>query len=491
MEDLSKVNSLRSLEQAIYYFRMSSQKQADSEITIAHYVARGEKAGFKPHQILYDVGSGGSIQRENYQVILRKISKGEVNSIYLPNDLSRLLRDIAEFKKLQKLLIETGVQLFDLNGSEYKFEEPEQILISDVQMSFYEFERNRNRHKAIQGHKYLREHGKAMQAVFPYVKQNGVLYPNKSEYKNTGKSVWEIGKEVIDVYIDCGSSNHTINRMAAKYGGDINGIKRWEDYSRTAAGLTRWLKSQFIRGNLHYKRADYIAYGTHNPLVDDQTLKTLNTLLAISGQGRKVEREMQNIWKGIAFCQCGAPMRVHLIVRKRTNWEKKYRYLVCSEAYTSNSKKLRKRRLGLEVVKCNQATTYGLTVENMEDLTINALIEKADDIANSVFKEPKIVMSKEVEQLQAQIKKYKVLAQDDEDLIPVLNKKQLQLNQLLEGHKSNDEMELEYLRKSLASFGKDKEFWEQASKKEKLLLFNEFINTIICKEGKPEFIFKV
>lgn len=55
------------LDKAVYYFRVSSPRQAERETTIAHYVSRGEKAGFKPHQILYDVGSGGSNKRENYQ----------------------------------------------------------------------------------------------------------------------------------------------------------------------------------------------------------------------------------------------------------------------------------------------------------------------------------------------------------------------------------------------------------------------------------------
>lgn len=418
----------KNSDKAVYYFRVSSPKQAERESTIAHYVARGRKAGFKPDQILYDVGSGGSNKRENYQVILNRISRGEITKVYLPSDLSRLLRDVAEFKKLQKVFTEAKVQLLDLNGNEYKFEEPEQILISDVQMSFYEFERNRNRYKAIQGHKYLRDNGKAMISVFPYIKQNGVLYPNTSEYKNTGKSVWLIGQELIDTYIDCGSSNHTINRMTAKYGGDINGVKKWEDYSRTAAGLTRWLRSQYIRGNLHYKTVDNIAYGTHKALVTGDKLRDLDKVLSISNKGRDIKKEVQNLWKDIAFCECGAPMRVHAIMTKRHNWSKTYKYVVCSEAFTSNSKRLRNRRLGLEAAKCDRHYTYGLTVEKMEDLTINALMQKAEDIANAVFKEPELIVSKEVQQLQDQIEKYKLLAADDEDLIPVLNKKQLQLN---------------------------------------------------------------
>jgi DNA invertase Pin-like site-specific DNA recombinase len=480
-----------NLEKAVYYFRVSSPKQAERETTIAHYVSRGEKAGFKSDQILYDVGSGGSNKRESYQVILSKISKGEISKVYLPSDLSRLLRDVAEFKRLQKVFTEAKVQLLDLTGNEYKFEEPEQILISDVQMSFYEFERNRNKHKAIMGHKYLRDNGKAMVAVFPYIKQNGVLYPNTSEYKNTGKSVWLIAQELIDTYIDCGSSNHTINRMTAKYGGELNGVKKWEDYSRTAAGLTRWLRSEYIRGNLHYKTADAIAYGTHKALVTDEKLRDLDKVLSINNKGRDIKKEIQNLWQGIAFCECGAHMRVHAIMTKRPNWSQTYKYVVCSDAFTSNSKRLRNRRLGLETAKCNRSKTYGLTVEKMEDLTINALMQKAEDIPNSVFKEPEQIVSKEVQQLQEQIEKYKLLAEDDEDLIPVLNKKQLQLNKLIEDSKTSDEVELDYLRKSLSSFGRHKDFWDNADKKQKMFIFREFISNIICIEGTPHFTFKV
>lgn len=96
----------------------------------------------------------------------------------------------------------------------------------------------------------------------------------------------------------------------------------------------------------------------------------------------------------------------------------------------------------------------------------------------------------EVEQLQSQIKKYKALALEDEDLISILNKK-IQLNQLLNNSNSNSQLELEYLRKSLVTLGKNKYFWEQATKKELIILFKEFFSSIICKEGNIAFNFKI
>lgn len=484
---------MKDLSKAIYYFRMSSQRQADTDSTVAHYISRGVKAGFKEGvNIYYDVGSGGNKQRENYQLILSMVSRGQVEEIYLPNDLSRLLRDVEEFKKLQRLFTEADAKLFDLNGGRYKFEEPEEILISDIQMTFYEFERNRNKFKSIKGHQYLRENGKAIRAVFPYIKVNGVLTPNTSEYKNTGKSVWEIGKEVVATYLSCGAFHQTVVTMTEKYGEEVTGYKRWEDYCRHSSGMNKWLRSHYIRGNIHYKTADYIAYATHEPLVDDVTANKIDKLLEIGGRGRGKYPKIYNIWKGVACCQCGARMRVHLIQKySKKHGKKNYRYLVCSEAYTSNENKLRKRRAGLEKSKCTYSATYGLTIEKMEELTVEAIIHKAEKIANKQFSEPTIIIPEEVKVLQTQIKKYKLLAQEDADLIPVLNKKQLQLNQLLEGSKSNDELELDYLRKSLASFGKSKEFWNRATREEKLMLFNEYIQVAICKEGVPEFHFKV
>lgn len=483
---------MKDLSKAVFYARCSTQAQADRDSTVKHYKSRATKFGFKPEQIYFDVGSGGSSQREDYQLILEMVSKGLVDAIYLPNDLSRLVRDVQEFKRLQKLFTEAQCKLFDLNGNEYKFTEPEEILVSDVQMAFYEFQRNLNKHKSIKGHQYLRENGKAIRAVFPYVKVDGTLLPNTSEYKNTGKSVWEIGKEVIQTYLDTGAIHQTVVTMVNKYGEEVHGYKRWEDFCRSTGGLNRWLNGQFIRGNLHYKTAAYIAYGTHEALVDEETAAYIDKLLELGGKGRYVQKEMQNIWRGVAKCHCGARMRVHLIQKhSKKHGRKDYRYMVCSEAYSNNESKVRKRRAGVEVAKCKDSPTYGLTIEKMEDFTIEALISKAEDIANQQFSKPTIFLPEEVKVLEAQIEKYKKLALDDEDLLPLVNKKQLQLNKLLEGVKTNDEVHLDYLRSSLTKFGRSKDFWNRATRKEKLMLFNEFIEAAVCTKGEVEFFFKV
>ena len=480
------------LSRSVFYARCSSPQQAERDSTVAHYKFRAEKYGFKPHQIYFDVGSGGSLEREDYQIVLEMVSKGKIDSIYLPNDLSRLIRDVAEFKRLQKLFTEANVKLFNLNGNEYKFTEPEEVLLSDIQMSFYEFQRRLNQHKAIQGHKYLRENGKAMRAIFPYVKKNGTLFPNNTEYKQTGKTLWEIGRELVETYIQICTANKTLILMTNKYGEAKHGQKRWEDYCRSTRGLTKWLNSELIRGNIKYHAADLIVYKTHQPLITPSEAKTLDKLLEIGNLGHSQDHQVFNLWKGIARCTCGAKMRTHLKVKwTKKRGEYRYRYMVCSEALTNNTNKIRKRKKGIEVAKCDRTSSYGLRIEHLEEMTIEALISKAEDIANQQFSEPTIIIPEEVKTLQAQIKKYKVLAEEDKDLLPVLNKKQLQLNQLLESSKSNDEIELDYMRRSLATFGKNKDFWQQATQKEKIIIFNEFIEKIVCDKGQPTFFFKV
>lgn len=479
------------LSRSVFYARCSSPQQAERDSTIAHYKSKATKVGFKLDQIFFEVGSGLSSERSNYQQIKSKVSQGLIDNIYLPDDLSRLTRDIGEFQLLKKLLQETGCKLYNLQHREYRFETPEESLQLNLQVSFYHFEAERNKYRAVMGHKFLRENGKAMRAVFPYVKKNGTLYPNNTEYKQSGKTLWEIGRELVKTYIEICTANKTLVVMTEKYGENKHGQKRWEDYCRSTRGLTKWLGCQLIRGNIEYHAADLIAYNTHEPLITPSEAKTLDKLLEIGNMGHSQKHEIFNLWKGIARCVCGAKMRTHLKKTTTKYGEYRYRWMICSEALPNNSNIIRKRKKGLEVAKCNRKSSYGLRIEHLEEMTIEALVSKSEDIANQQFSEPTLIVPKEVKTLQNQIKKYKVLAEEDKDLIPILNKKQLQLNQLLESSKANDGTELDYLRKSLATFGKNKDFWQQASQKEKIILFAEFIERIVIDKGNPTFYFKV
>lgn len=482
---------MRDLSKAIFYFRVSTRAQAERENTIDHYFSKAYKIGFKDDQIIYDIGSGAKADREGYLKLKELASLGLIEAIVLPDDLSRLTRDLMEFQVVKQLLLDTKVKLLNMSFREYKFETPEDNLQQNIVMSFSDYERRRNQFRSIAGHKYLREHGKAIRSIFPYIKENGVLYPNTAEYKRTSKSTWEIGKELIAAYIELGTANQAIKYMVDKYGEEVYGPKRWHDYSRSTTGFIHWLKSELIRGNIEYHAANLIAYGTHEPLINEEEIKQVDRLIEIGASVHGQKAKVVNIWKRIAVCECGRRMRV-MCKTKTTKYGKyQYRWMVCSEGRTNNQTKIRKIRSGDYTPQCNHYHHYGLSIEKLKDASIDALVSKANDISDQIFKTPEKVIPKEVKLLQKQIRKYKLLAEEDSDLLPLLNKKQLQLNQLLQAEDNIDEEYLAYLRTHLKIFGKDKEFWLHSDQQKLMILFNDFFEKIVCREGVPEFHFKI
>ena len=482
-----------SIKKKVFYFRLSTISQ-DSGITVNHYKSRAEKLGFKPEQIYYDIGSGTTANREQYQHIKELASKGKIDGIVLPDDLSRLTRDLSEFQVVKTLLLNAGVKLYNTSLQEYKFFTPEEDLQSNLLMTFAQFEARRNRYRSEMGHKYIQENGIAMRAVFPYIKEEGKLIPNDTEYKNTGKSVWQIGQELVNTYIEVKTANRALVLMTDKYGEAKNGAKRWEDYTRSTKGFTKWLKSELIRGNIRYHVIGKVVYNTHTPVLSPEQEQRVSKLVEIGAIGRGKQPKIFNIWKGVAYCSCGAKMRVHL----KKKWTKskghiEYRYLVCGEALTNNQNKRRKIKTGVYIPKCDKRLSYGLRIEKMKELTIDALISRSKELYDYVTQDPVKHTPIEVLELQDQIKQYKGLAEKDPDMIPVLNKKQLQLNQLLESSniEAAEEIDIDYLRKCLKDFGKSREFWEKATQEELIILFNEFIDRAVCDEGKVTFFFRI
>ena len=483
---------MRDLSKSVFYFRCSTQAQVDRDSTLGHYFDKAYKIGFKDHQIIYDVGSGGNSERGGYLQIKELASLGLIDAIVLPDDLSRLTRDLAEFQIVKKLLLDTNVKLLNMSFREYRFDTPEDDLQQNLLMSFAEFQRKLNQYKSVQGHKYLRDKGKAIRALFPYVKQNGTLYPNNAEYKRTGKSVWEIGLELVEAYIQGGSAEQAIKTMVEKYGEGVHGQKRWEDFCRSSTGFKTWIKCELIRGNIEYHAANHIAYGTHQPLLTKDQISRIDKMVDVGAREVSSKFKVFNIWKSVAICaNCQHRMRI-LCKTKTTRYGKyQYRWLVCSEGRTNNQSKLRRIRTGHYTPECDRSHHYFLSYENFKDLTIDALVSKSQELANNVFKEPVKLIPKEVETLRKQIDKYKVLAEDDPDLLPLLNKKQLQLNRMLEESESREEFDVVYARKALAEFGAKREFWELLTQKELTVLINEFIDRAVCDEGEVTFFFKV
>ena len=472
-----------NLDTAVFYYRVSTSNQSERASTLAHYHSRAKKIGFKDEQIFYDIGSGTTADRSSYKEIKEMAIKGQINAIFLPNDLSRLTRNLVEFQVIKALLLETGVKLYNLSFDEYKFESPEESLQGNLQLSFYQYEAERNKRRAIDGAKYIRENHIPQRAIFPYKKEGNKLVPNHDFYLDTGVSYWQIANDIVDTYIDTHSHRGTVHRMLAKYGISDTKVRHLK-YPTEPSGIRRYLKRQEIRGNLHYKVTDEIIYGTHEPLVYGSRLITLDKLLNRPVQGWSPKKKRRNLWKNIMFCgECGAEMRVQA--------SEKYKYVLCSNANPKSAKIITRRKLGQEKCSCSQVGCSGLIPEDLEFQTIEALTRRAKKIANQVYREPIIVTPKEVPELQRQIETLKNTALTVPGLESVIRDKEQELQKLLYQDNSDDILETQAQREKLVEFGQSLEFWQRANFEQKLRLFAEFIERIDIKDGVPTFTFRV
>lgn len=67
---------MKDLSNVVFYARCFSAKQADRDITVEQYKSRVINFGFKPEQFTL-------MLVPDYQLILDKVSKGLITSIYL------------------------------------------------------------------------------------------------------------------------------------------------------------------------------------------------------------------------------------------------------------------------------------------------------------------------------------------------------------------------------------------------------------------------
>lgn len=485
------------LSRAVCYYRVSTQKQADEYSSLKAYQQRFIQFGFSNlDRHYYDIASGGKRNREGYQAILQLVKNGDVDKVYIP-EISRLSRDIGHFQEALEAFQQSGAELITLDGHEFDLNTPTGSLNVNLQVLFAENTRRTNQYRALKGHEFLREEGRAVRPVFPYVKPDDKLLPNTSKYKSTNKTTWDIGRELVETFITEQNLSKTIKIMVAKYG-DKSG-HFWEDFARDHSGFRDWLVSQTIRGNLEYfggrrykrkKNAPepIIVYNTHEPLITEEEYHQINTILTIGKKSRSKVNKLRNLWVGKLFCECGSPMKISTSKGGSGNI---FHYVVCKSAYPNSSNVKAKQALGL-IAQCDRRSSYGLTLEKLEDIVIDELCNRALVIANTYYpEEQEQSLPPEVLDLNKQIKTYQLLSEEDPDLLPLLEKKIKRRDYLLGKQEAEGTLYSANLRNNIISFGQDKEFWLTTSPAERKLLYQDLVDKIICVKGQVKISFLV
>lgn len=233
----------------IGYGRVSTAEQANDSHALESQESRLRQAGCQ--KIICEVGSGMSDTRKGFRDIWNLIKTGQTASISVTR-IDRISRKLLTLRQFVEDCNDRNVVIRAIDQGIFS-DTPHGKFALNIMGSLAEWELDNLKERVDRGWKYLQESRRAPGIVpFGYLRGEDERYcPAKEvEYRNTGKSRWEVANEVI-----CAVEKHCTVRRAVRelfeFYGERIGSKPEEDYPREI-GLRYWLKNPVLRGHIGY-----------------------------------------------------------------------------------------------------------------------------------------------------------------------------------------------------------------------------------------------
>lgn len=468
---------LQGFEDCIGYCRVSTQRQFVEGHGLERYIDSLKRYGLREDQIYWDIESGANDKRTGYNQVLTLIKQGHIKKLIIPC-FDRFTRSAESWESVRSELQKHKVHIIMLDGGSMKFETPEELLNSRIQVAFAAMTRDKNKYNSIQGFKFFRSQEKALQAIFGYLKVGDNLIVDHNPYKNTSKTYFLVARELIELFLDNRTLSGTIRIFCAKYGYESTRAKVYSDHPHSHTGLKSWLLHPLLRGSLVYfnkipdKRLE-IPNKFEAILTESEYLEILRIFeQSPVTKGKNVK--LVNPLIGVAFCAgCGSRMKSRLSsIKLKDGTTNHHYYMVCKGANPESG----------QLVTCDRKSSYSLTVQDCVDKVINVLCLKADEIANQAvsFDVPTQEESPEIKELRAQI--HKLSSLNDQDLVEIIKVKQTKLENLLLGLKTQvagNDSRYELMKKYAAM----PQLWHLATVEEQYVLFQDLVKRVVCDCG--------
>ncbi len=324
----------QDLTDAIAYCRVSTEKQFSSGHALERYIASFLAFGFSQEQIYWDIDSGGNNEREGYLKALEKVKQG-IKRVYVP-ELTRFSRSVKGFEEAIELFSLNGAKLLTLDGHDFDLVTPTGLTNTRIMMAFAEQDRLIRKHHAIAGLKKRRDDGKPLRPLFGYLMGKYKLTPNQNQYKDTGKTYWQVARELFELFLECQNFSQTALTMCDRYGMEKLG-GAGADFPRTTMAIKYWLSCQALRGNTEYyplqrygnSSRNKIIYDTHEALISSSESSQIDLIFKSISKIKTNLSRLTNPFVDLAFCVCGGKM-VNSCSKTKTST---YHYLVCKNAH--------------------------------------------------------------------------------------------------------------------------------------------------------------
>lgn len=447
--------------------RVSSLEQANNSHALEQQVSRLRSAGCT--EILSDTESGKN--RKQLQRLIDRIKQGDVTEV-VATRIDRITRSLIQLRAFVQLCEERGVNLrildqhIDLKTSHGK-------LMLNMLGSVAEWEVDLLEERVRHGWQHLRNERRAPGIVpFGYARSEGDRHiPNLNQYKDTGKTYWEVARELAETFMRVGTIRGTAREMGKIYGPRTSGNKySSEDFPREV-GLKYWLHNPVLRGHLGYfyrsrSEETILIPDNHEPLISDAEYVEIQKLLEF---GRKHERTSKGDRKplaGLAYCGlCGNKLKAYKH-KKPVGAIRWY----CSGVHAP-------------IPTCEKGPSTNNVL--LEEAVIKALIERSEYLANnSSISEVAISDTIEIRELQESLRSLEALPPNS-----ALDEAKVKLQSQIEEIRIKLRQEAasqQILKKDLlATFG-DVEFWKWLDVETKRRVFRRFVKRVVVSRGEVE-----
>lgn len=450
----------------IGYARVSTTEQSDNSHALEQQEDRLKVAGAT--EIWTDIQSGSSNKRPNFQKLFNAVERQEIDGI-IATRIDRLARSLPNLRELSDLCIAKNVNLRILD-QHIDLSTPHGKLMLNLLGSVAEWERDLLISRVQSGLKYHRQEKRAPGIVpFGYIRRNDKYLPNLEQYRDAGKTHWEVAREVIEVFLSVQTIRRTARLMGERYPIRTNnkGGGEFADFPREN-GLKHWLKSPVIRGHLayYYRTRDKqveIVPNQHERLISETEAAEIDRVLDIPTREKPFADRLP--LTGIIYCAiCNRKARA-------------FRY------HRSGKLIVRWYCSGIYAVPPSCVKAPGIRNELLTTAVIEALGEKAEEIANMVEGDSQeITDSEQILKLRESLDQLNNIPENE-----VIKEAKLKtINQIasLRVKLNEEQSNIKFLKEELKEIFRDPGFWLFISDDSKRRLFRKFIDKIFIQLGK-------
>ena len=361
------------------YTRKSTTEGLDQDFTsldaqreaAQNYIASQKSEGWVPLQEQYNDGgfTGANLERPGLQKLLSDIKQHKIDCVVVYK-VDRLSRSLIDFARLLEFFDQNNVafvsitQQFNTNTSMGR-------LTLNILLSFAQFEREiiseRTKDKMGAARKRGQWLGGRPPLGYDVDKEHKRLIVNTEEAK--------LIKEIFNLYVN-GNSLLKVAQIINDKGYRTKYViaKTGKSFGNGTFGIThiQWLiKSVLYIGKVCYYGQIY--NGQHDAIVDEETFKKAQAMLAHNRRERRVRKntEFTGLLSHLLHCKACNTFMFHTYVRKKGIH--KYRYYVCSNAQKRGYRSCPTRSVNAQaiedaVISCLRKMLSNKPVENQHNV---------------------------------------------------------------------------------------------------------------------------